>query len=91
MTLKEILESAVVAYGNDGVLADYIGDKDGDFGDTLAKFIVREATDLYDPNVSDEENIAEIAKGLRRAIDQLQAVLVAIVSKSPEANQESNP
>jgi hypothetical protein len=76
--LEKILEKAVIVYGNGGVLADYLRNPKGDFGDTLAQFIIREASDLYDAGLTEEENIVEIIGGLNRAIGQLQAVTKAI-------------
>lgn len=80
--LKVILSKAVKAYDDsgvlNGVLADYIADPDGEHGDTLAEFVVREASDVFDPAISDETNAAEIIKALDKAIVQLQAVQEAI-------------
>jgi hypothetical protein len=76
--LEKIFEKAVIIYGNGGVLGDYLRNPKGDFGDMLAQFIIREALDLYDSGVSEEENMKEIMGGLNRAIEQLQVVRKAI-------------
>ena len=74
MTLNEILSQVVEVYGCDGVLEDYIESPKEEFGDGLASFIVREASSVYDPDVSDEENIQAIIEALERASNQLLAV-----------------
>jgi hypothetical protein len=79
--LKTILTKAVKAYDDNGVLADYIENPDIDSGsemDSLAAFIVREASDVFDTEADEAANSAEIALALTRAIAQLQAVREAI-------------
>lgn len=76
--LKAILTKAVKAYSDTGVLADYIEDPAGEHGDTLAEFVVREASDVFDPDDNEEANSLEIARTLDMAIAQLEAVKEAI-------------
>jgi len=79
--LKAILTKAVKAFDENGVLADYIENPDIDSGsevDSLAAFIVREASDVFDPDADDEANALEIVRSLNGAIAQLQAVREAI-------------
>ena len=76
--LKSILSKAVKAYDDNGVLQDYIDDPDGEHGDTLAEFVVREASDVFDPEADETINAREIARAMNTAIKQLAAVREAI-------------
>ncbi len=75
MTLDEIIQMADEAYP-DGLVAR--AHKGEDVGDTLAMFIVRELTDIYDPDASDAEQAAAASGALGTAIDELQAVCSAL-------------
>ncbi len=75
MTLDEIIQMADEAYP-DGLVAR--AHKGEDVGDTLALFIVRELTDIYDPDASDAEQAAAARGALETAINELQAVCGAL-------------
>ena len=75
MTLDEIIQMADEAYP-DGLVAR--AHKGEDVGDTLALFIVRELTDIYDPDASDAEQAAATCSALETAINELQAICSAL-------------
>ncbi len=81
MTLDEIIQMADEAYP-DGLVAR--AHKGEDIGDTLALFIVRELTDIYDPDASDAEQAAAASGALGTAIDELQAVCSALENLSQQ-------
>ena len=81
MTLDEIIQMADEAYP-DGLVAR--AHKGEDVGDTLALFIVRELTDIYDPDASDAEQAAAASGALGTAIDELQAVCSALENLSQQ-------
>lgn len=82
MTLLELMEKANRLYP-DGQLAEYY-DKDGKFwnnphgGDGLARFIVVELNETYDPDISDAKQLAEAVHVLVRAHNDLDAVIAAL-------------
>ena len=53
-------------------------------GDTLAQFIAQELDDTYDGEASDEEQIAEAARVMQRAADDLASVAKAISDMAAE-------
>ena len=77
MKLSEIIAIASRAYP-DSAVAAYFEDLDGAHGDTLAEFIVRELQDVYDDEASDEDQLSEAARVMRRARDELESVGAAL-------------
>ncbi len=75
MTLDEIIQMADEAYP-DGLVAR--AHKGEDVGDTLALFIVRELTDIYDPDASDAEQAAAASGAMETAINELRGVCTAL-------------
>jgi hypothetical protein len=50
-------------------------------GDTLALFIVRELAETFDPDASDDEQIAETVRVMTAARDNLENVISALVKR----------
>ncbi len=86
MKLKELLDIANQGYP-DGWLQEYYDDegliKEGS-GDTLAKFIVVELTETYDPTLSDQDQCIQAVQVLLQAKQDLSDVLWAIEKSVPE-------
>jgi hypothetical protein len=76
MTLAELIQIADDAY-DDGLVQEYFEDRDGQHGDTLAKFIAMELEDTFDPDLPTEKQIAEAIRLMTSAIRQLQDVVSA--------------
>ena len=80
MKLNELINRAAVGYP-DAQLLEYWdsaherprNNRDG--GDTLARFIVIEMAETFDPDASDEEQINEAVRVINRAIADMQAVI----------------
>jgi hypothetical protein len=89
-SLKKILAKAVKAYGEDGILDSYINDVGGFHGDTLAEFIVREASDVFSEGVSTKKNVEEIVAALDSAVKQMQAVCKALATPEPPGNRRTS-
>lgn len=70
--LSHVIQVANNAYGDD-LVAQYHEDPDGEFGDTLAKFIVRELVDAVEGETTHGGFIAGINR-MERAGDQLMDV-----------------
>lgn len=85
MKLSEIIAIADAAYP-DGLVQAYFDEPDGQHGDTLAEFIVRELGDAYDADASSQEQLAEAVRVMQRAMDELEAVVAALEG---EANRTS--
>ena len=77
MKLSEIIAIASRAYPDSAVQA-YFEDLEGQHGDTLAEFIVRELHDVHDANAGSQDQLSEAAKAIRRARDELDNVLAAL-------------
>ena len=77
MPLKELIAIADAAY-DDGLVQEYFEDRDGQHGDTLAKFIAMELEDTFDPNLPQEKQIAEAIRVMNSAISQLIGVVNAL-------------
>ncbi len=92
MTLAELIQIADETYP-DGLVAR--AHKGEDVGDTLALFIVRELSDVHDPDSSDAEQTAVACRALEAAINELQAVCNALASpfkqKTAGAPQPEGP
>ena len=82
MQLVELLNKANSAYP-DNYLSEYFDDKTGEpttpiAGDTLAKFIVAELRETFDPTASDEQQHEVARRVLDRAGDTLYEVSIAL-------------
>lgn len=81
LTLVELLNLANEGY-SDGFLSEYYDTKTGECrdgeGDTLAKFIVLELKDTFDPDATREEQMEEANRALNNAIDDLERVIQAV-------------
>ncbi len=80
MQLVELLNRANKGYP-DGYLSEYYDAATGQpkpgSGDTLAKFVVLELAETFDPEATDEEQINQAARVLERgALDLLCAVWI---------------
>ncbi len=73
MTLEKLIEMANEAYGDDLVRA-YHDQPDENHGDTLAKFIVLELHDTFDPDATDAEQLAEAVRVMESGSRQLAHV-----------------
>lgn len=71
MTLQEIIEIADIAYDDDLLVRQYYDDLDGEFGDTLARFVAVELMDTYVGDDSDEEQLKEACRVMDRASTRL--------------------
>lgn len=71
MIFDEILAIADAAYpdGLVGAVSEGM-----EVGDTLAEFIFRELQDTYDPEASDEQQLAEAVRVMTTARQELEAV-----------------
>ena len=86
-TQLELLNLANEAY-DDGYLANYYT-KEGKLkkngsGDTLAKFIVIELIETFDPKATKEHQLWEAARAIESAADQLWDVQWALDGKRDE-------
>ena len=77
MKLSEIIAIASRAYPDSAVQA-YFEDLEGQHGDTLAEFIVRELQDVYDADAGSQDQLSEAARVMQRARDELDNVLGAL-------------
>ena len=77
MKLAELIAAANKAYPDGLIEQSFNPDtgkaKDG-AGDTLALFIVRELSETFDPEASDEDQIKEAVRVLNTAINELSGV-----------------
>ena len=82
MTLNELIALASRAYDADDVVLacwDPVDQKARrkplhGYGDTLALFICREIAETYDPDATSAEQMAEAARVIQRAADELGRV-----------------
>lgn len=89
MKIKELLDIANEGY-DDGWLAQFYDDE-GNFvesknaGDTLARFIVIELIETFDPKASDESQLSEARLAMANAMDDVDGVRIALEKKEVEA------
>lgn len=80
-TLLELLNLANEAYP-DGFLAEYYDAKTGERqrggGDSLARFIVAELSETFDPEASRAAQLQEARIALHHAVDTLEWVIEAL-------------
>jgi hypothetical protein len=82
MTKLELMRVASKGYP-DGMLSEYYDDKgnytpQSDAGDGLAKFVVAELSETFDPGATDAAQIKEAVRVLVRAEQDLQDTIVAL-------------
>lgn len=81
LTLLELLNLANDAYP-DGFLAEYYDAKTGERqqggGDSLARFIVAELSETFDPNAPRTAKLQEARNALNHAVDDLERVIEAL-------------
>jgi hypothetical protein len=81
LTLLELLNLANDAYP-DGFLAEYYdaetGERQSGGGDSLARFIVAEISETFDPDAPRPAQLREGRVALNHAIDDLQSVIEAL-------------
>lgn len=94
MSLKNLLDTANDAYP-DHDLEWYYDDhgrkaEPSQYNeDGLARFIVREIQDVYDRNATDQVNQAEAVRAIQTGIEQLQAVLNALMKGTVKGEYEN--
>jgi len=81
LTLLELLNRANDAYP-DGFLAEYYDAKTGERrqggGDSLARFIVAELSETFDPGAAHAAQLEEAGNALNHAVDDLERVIQAL-------------
>jgi len=77
MTLEEIIRIADAAYDCDQLVLAYHKEPEEKHGDGLAEFICGEITDVYDEDDTAVNQLAEAARVMQNAVDQLLAVASA--------------
>jgi len=82
MTMNELVQAAASGYPEQYVLLYWDAKRqcavDKKAGDSLAKFIAWELYETFDPDTSDEEQVAVAIRVIRRAATDLQAVVGAL-------------
>jgi hypothetical protein len=80
-TLLELLNLANEAYP-DGFLAEYYdartGERQRGGGDSLARFIVAELSETFDPGAAHAAQLEEARNALNHAVDDLERVIEAL-------------
>ena len=93
MTLNEIVTRAASVYPDCWVLQYWdmdkqcaVSNKDG--GDSLAEFIAMELYETFDPEGSDQQQIAMAVRKMRDAAGELQAVVTALENLKQERRRQ---
>lgn len=96
MRLKDLLDLANAAYP-DHMLADFYKDADGTvvlneqgFGDTLAKFVVNELIQTFEPDSPTTVQLDEAIRAMEVAQSELGAVIAAF-ERAREMSSPSSP
>lgn len=99
LTLVEVLDIAAASYP-DELLRVYYQANSGEFneegsGDTLAEFIVREIRETFDPDLTKTQQLQEVTRVLRKAIEDLESILKSVeasgqASTAPEHTSDSD-
>jgi hypothetical protein len=82
MELKEIIEIASSVYPEGLVIQAY--EANGNVGDGLAEFIVRELKDTYDSQASDMEQLEEAERVMKNAQKELENVVSAFFNRQEQ-------
>jgi hypothetical protein len=77
MTIEQMIDKAHQAYP-DGLLQAYWVAPHADHGDTLAKFVVAEMQDVFDPEADDATNLEAVRNAITRAAKELTDVAEAL-------------
>lgn len=87
MKIINILDRANSRYP-DNFLSEYY-DKDGNYypgsGDSLARFIVSEIIDTFDPKASDQSQLEQAAIALRNSIYEIESVIDSLYDEDDGA------
>jgi hypothetical protein len=84
MTLVQLLDKASEGYDVEGTLAMYYHPQTGElkrgrtmakFGDGLARFVVVELAETFDPDASKTEQVAEAVRVMENAKREIEGVL----------------
>lgn len=90
MELNAIITRAAAAYPDMYVLKYWDAQKqcavDGKGGDSLAEFVAWELYETFDPEVGDEQQLQTAIEKLRRAEQDLHAVVTALENLEQERN-----
>jgi len=91
MTLEKIIEIADKAYpGGDGLVSLSAKDNTQN-GDTLGLFIAQELRDVYDPGMTDAEQVWEAERAMMTAFEQIEVVLHAFeIAAAQTVKKEAN-
>ena len=86
MNLVDLLNIANAGYGHNELVDDFYNPVTGEIpedadgrGDSLALYIVRELKDTFDPNATDDAQLAEADRIMQEGIHDLQDVRKALV------------
>ena len=77
MTLDELIRRVNEAYPDD-LIEQYHRDPKGEHGDGLARFIAAEVRETFEPDSSDEYQLATAAQHLESAMNELAGVVEAL-------------
>lgn len=77
LSLNELIAIADAGY-DDGLVQAYFDDRDGQHGDTLAKFIALELADTFSEDQPKKDQIAAAIHVMTTAISQLVSVVNAL-------------
>lgn len=77
MKLRQLIAIAAEGYSENLPLG-YFDDPNGEHGDTLAEFIMKEIVDTFEEDESDLKQLAEARRVLRNAIAELKDVVRAL-------------
>jgi hypothetical protein len=76
--LDAIINIASAAYGNDDVVLEYYKKPKGNFGDTLAQFIVEELRETFEEDKTGTEQLHRAVQVMRCALLQVKDVVDAL-------------
>jgi len=85
MELKKLIDAANAAYPDD-LIRRYEEGRTGNLGDTLAKFILLELEETFDPDATDEKQVETAARAMETAEGELAKVRKAIEALRPMQN-----
>lgn len=74
MEIEKLIDIVDAGYP-DGLVRAWFDEPDGEHGDTLAEFIVREVVDTFEPTATDEVQVMEAIRVVEMAQRELTDVL----------------
>jgi hypothetical protein len=81
MKLVDLLKKANQGY-DDGFLSEYFSEETGELiegqGDTLARFVVIELSETFDPDADDDAQLMEATRVMESVKDDIQNVIEAL-------------